>query len=140
MFQNKKAMASYGAVKVQTGAAYADGVMLTQMLFDGLIDQLSIAEGHMLRQEVAAKHACIDKALKIIFGLQGTLDFERGEQVAVALNDLYLYAIRTLTAANAGNDVEALRKVRGFLDEVRNAWAQLARERATPAADDTLSS
>ena len=43
----KKGLASYGEVGVQAGTAYADSVQLIQMLFDGLIDSLSAAEGQI---------------------------------------------------------------------------------------------
>lgn len=133
MFVNKKAMASYGAVKVQAGVSDADGVTLTQMLFDGLVDHLAAAEGHMQRDALAQKKDSLDRALKILFGLQGSLDFERGGEVAAALNDLYVYSIRRLTLANAENDVQAVREVRGFLDDIRQAWTTLPRGPAAPA-------
>ena len=51
----KKVWQGYGEVNVQAGTAYADSVQLIQMLFDGLIDSLSAAEGQIERNEIEAK-------------------------------------------------------------------------------------
>lgn len=125
VFLQKKAMASYGEVKVQAGVAYADGVRLTQMLYDGLCDTLATAEGHMSRGAVAEKGESVNRALKILFGLQGTLDFDRGGEVARTLNDLYSYSVRRIVEASATNDLAALQEVRGHLEQIRVSWATL---------------
>lgn len=133
MFINKKAMASYGGVKHQAGVAYADGARLTQMLYDGLCDALVLAEGYMARREVAEKGEAVNRAMRILFGLKGTLDFEQGGDVALALDEFYTYATRRLLAVSAENDLDGLREVRGQIDEIRLAWAQAVVARGAPA-------
>ena len=73
----KKGLASYGEVSVQAGTAYADSVQLIQMLFDGLIDSLSAA-GQIERNEIEAKGESLNRATRILLGLQGSLDSEKG--------------------------------------------------------------
>ena len=53
MNMRERALASYGDVKVTTGVAGADSVQLIQMLFDGLIESLSTARGHMERGAIS---------------------------------------------------------------------------------------
>lgn len=124
MYLRKKAMANYGEVKLQAGVAYADGARLTQMLYDGVCDALAQAEGHMARGEIAAKGEAVNRAMRILFGLQGTLDFDKGGEVAKALAELYTFATRRLLAASAENDLDALRDLRARMDEIRQAWSQ----------------
>jgi flagellar protein FliS len=38
---------SYGSVQVVTGVATADNIQLIQMLFDGLLESLATASGHV---------------------------------------------------------------------------------------------
>ena len=71
----KKGLASYGEVNVQAGTAYADSVQLIQMLFDGLIDSLSAAEGQIERNEIEAKGESISRAIRIVLGLQGSFGY-----------------------------------------------------------------
>lgn len=122
---NFKALESYGAGNMAAQASVANGVALVQMLFDGLIDNIASAEGHMQRKAIADKGACINRATSIVMGLQGSLDFDKGGDLARNLNDLYTYVTRRLIHANAQNDVQALVEVRGLMDEIRRAWREV---------------
>jgi flagellar protein FliS len=121
----KKGLASYGEVDVQAGTAYADSVQLIQMLFDGLIDSLSSAEGQIERKEIQAKGESISRATRIVLGLQSSLDLEKGGEIAANLADLYDYCTRRLMHANLKNDVEAVQEVKRLISEIRDAWSQL---------------
>ena len=57
MAMNKKALNAYHNVHV-AAVPYADGIQLIQMLFDGLIDSLSSAEGEIKRKNIQEK-CCI---------------------------------------------------------------------------------
>ena len=121
----KKGLASYGEVDVQAGTAYADSVQLIQMLFDGLIDSLSSAEGQIERKEIQAKGESISRATRIVLGLQSSLDLEKGGEIAANLADLYDYCTRRLMHANLKNDVEAVQEVKRLISEIRDAWSQV---------------
>ena len=47
-----KAMESYGAGNLASQAAVANSVDLIQMLFDGLIESLTAAQGHLHRGDI----------------------------------------------------------------------------------------
>lgn len=121
----KKGLASYGEVSVQAGTAYADSVQLVQMLFDGLIDSLAAAEGQIERKEIQAKGESLSRAMRIVLGLQGSLNLEKGGEIAANLADLYDYCTRRLMHANLKNDVEAVQEVKRLISEIRDAWSQV---------------
>ena len=125
MAVNRKAMNAYRSVGVSSGVEYADSVQLVQMLFDGLLAALADAEGHMQRNAIAEKGESINRASKILIGLQSTLDFEKGGELARNLSDLYDYAMRRILKANLRNDVAAIQEVRGLLGEITSAWERL---------------
>ena len=125
MRMNFKAMESYGADNVASQASVANNVALIQMLFDGLLENISAAKGHMERGAIMEKGNCIQRAGRIVVGLQGSLDFEKGGDLARNLNDLYSYVTRRLIHANARNDVAALEEVRGLMDEISQAWREV---------------
>jgi len=125
MNMRERALASYGDVKVTTGVSGADNVQLIQMLFDGLIESLATARGHMERGSIVEKSKSLSRAGRIVVGLQGALDFEKGGEIARNLNDLYSYVTRRLFHVNANNDLEALQEVHNLMNEIRSAWLQV---------------
>jgi len=122
MRANHRAIESYGQVKVSTGASQANNVELIQMLFDGLIESLSTAKGHIQHNNVSEKSKAIARASRIVLGLQGALDFEKGGDLATNLNELYNYVTRRLLHVNARNDLQALDEIHGLMMEIRSAW------------------
>ena len=125
MAPNKKAMNAYRTVGVTSAVDYADAVQLIQMLFNGLMDALADAEGHISRNDIVGKNQSISRATKIIIGLKGSLDFEKGGELARNLDDLYDYATRRLLKANIRNDIEAVQEIKGLLGEINGAWELL---------------
>ncbi len=117
-----KALESYSAGSAATQAGVANRVELIQMLFDGLIDSLSTARGHIERRAIEDKSKCLTRASRILVGLQSALDFEQGGDLATNLNELYAYAIRRLLHVNVHNDLEALQEIHSLMSEVREAW------------------
>jgi len=122
MRANQKAIAAYGDVKVTTGVASANGVQLIQMLFDGLLESLAATKGHIQSGAIVEKGKSIARASRIVIGLQGALDFERGGDLANNLNELYGYVTRRLLHVNARNDLDALEEIFGLMNEIRSAW------------------
>ena len=119
------ALESYGAVQVITGVATANNVQLIQMLFDGFLDTLMLARGYMENNAIEEKSKALAKAGRIMVGLQGALDFEKGGELAQNLNELYAYVLRRLFVVNARNDLAVLEEVHGLIKEVAQAWQSL---------------
>lgn len=116
---------SYGSVQVSTGVATADNIQLIQMLFDGLQESLSTAVGHIQNNAIEEKSKAISRAGRIVVGLQGALDFERGGELAQNLNELYSYMTRRLFHINAHNDLNALEEVKTLVNDIAQAWQTL---------------
>ena len=117
-----KAMESYGEGNSTSQAMVADKVELIQMLFDGLIDSLVTAKGHIQRGSIEDKNKSLVRAGRIVLGLQGSLDLDKGGDLARNLYELYSYVTRRLVHVNARNDLDALQEVHTLLNEIRQAW------------------
>ena len=63
---HNRAIQSYGSVQASSSLAGAQGLQLTQMLFDGLVDALVALRGHLLHRSVAAKAAQVAKVHRIV--------------------------------------------------------------------------
>ena len=120
--QNRKAVASYGSVMIETGVDSSDRVQLVQMLFDGLLESLNAAEGHIKANAIQEKSNHLSRAGRIVLGLQSSLDYENGGDLARNLAELYTYVTRRLLQINLRNDLAGLSEVKGLMEEVRDAW------------------
>ena len=60
-------------------------------------------------------------------GLQGSLDYERGGEIAVNLGQLYGYSIRKLFAANVNLDTtpDNVAEVKSLLEPIAEAWESM---------------
>jgi flagellar protein FliS len=122
---HKNALDSYAAVQVTTGVATADSAQLILMLFDGFLESLAFARGHIQRNNIEAKSKALTKAGRIVLGLQSALDFDKGNQLAQNLDELYSYITRRLLHINANDDLQALEEVHGLMSDIREAWTTL---------------
>ncbi len=120
-----KAIESYSSGSTATQAAVANRVELIQMLFDGLIDSLSAAKGHIEHRNIEEKSKALARASRIVVGLQAALDLDKGGDLAANLNELYGYVVRRILHVNIQNDLGALEEVRSLVTEVREAWRQV---------------
>ena len=123
MAYNKRGVNAYRNVSVSSAVPYADSIQLIQMLFDGLLTSLADAEGHFARNDIKGKSDSIGRATKIIIGLQSALDFEKGQELATNLSELYDYCVRRLLKASIRNDVSGIHEVKGLISEINGAWA-----------------
>ena len=135
---------AYAQVKVETAVTTANPVQLVVLLYEGAISAIASAKGEMERRNIAEKARLINKAIDILEGLRNALEFNQGGEIAVSLNDLYLYMIQRLSTANLKNDPALLEEVSGLLTEILGAWETLAQSRdgadeAAAAAPPTTS-
>ncbi len=117
-----KAIEGYGEGNRTSQALVANKVELIQMLFDGLIESLVTARGHIEHGAIEEKNKSLTRAGRIVIGLQGALDLDKGGELAGNLHELYSYVTRRLIHVNARNDLEALQEVQNLMGEIRQAW------------------
>lgn len=121
----RNAAKQYGSVGLVSGVEDSSPHRLIQMLMDGALTRMAMAIGHMQRGDVAAKGESISTAISIIGGLQGSLDLEKGGQIAADLERLYDYISRRLVQANLENDLAPLEEARGLLNQVKEGWDEI---------------
>jgi flagellar protein FliS len=119
------ALNQYRQVGTHSGIAEASPHQLVTMLMEGALERISMAKGHMMRNEAAEKGQRISAAISIIDGLQASLDMERGGEMAVNLASLYDYMLRQLLDANLNNRHEKLDEVQSLLREIKEAWVAI---------------
>jgi len=113
---------AYQRVNTQTSITDADPHKLIQLLYNGALERINMAKARMQAMDYEGKGKLISKAIEIIGGLRGFLDFEKGGDLAARLEGLYDYMERTLFQANAKNDVAKLDEVADLLRAIKEGW------------------
>lgn len=123
---NRFGASAYANVQMETGVNTADPHHLIQMLYDGAIDSLHHAVGHIQTGNIEAKGQAISKAIRIIDeGLKASLDLRVGGELASNLFELYDYMCRRILKASIGNEIAGLNEVVTLLDGLRTAWSSI---------------
>lgn len=124
--------AQYRAVRSHGLVADASPTRLVQIMFEQILAHLAAARGAMERikdnrpvNEVVAKAKAISKTMALINQLNGTLDMERGGEVAANLRALYDYMVQRLTLANATNDARIALEVSSLVGEIKSGWDKI---------------
>lgn len=124
---------AYNRVSATSGVEDADPHMLIQMLIDGAIEKINRAKYFMGQNKIAQKGEHISWAISIINGLQASLDFEKGGEISINLNELYEFSTVNLMTANAENNPDKLDEVLTVMTNIREAWIGI-REQAVNTA------
>lgn len=113
---------SYRAVDLEARAAAASPYELVLVLFDGLLDELARARGHIEAKRYQQKGASLEKCLNILNGLNGSLDYESGGELVQGLARLYDYCVYRLSDVSVSLSLEGLDEVVHLLGVLRDGW------------------
>lgn len=117
--------ANYGRV----AAASRHG--LIAMLFEGAVERIARARGCIDNRDYVGKAQLLNRAVAIIDELRASLDLDKGGELASNLYNLYEYMCRQLLQATVDNDTRKLDEVLTLLNQIRSAWVELQKLRAT---------
>lgn len=106
---------------------------LVVMLYDGAITFLEQAKQEIAANNFAKKGILISQALDIIAELDGSLNNEKGGELAQNLHRLYMYCNTRLLRANLKMDTAIIDEVISILSSFRSAFAEISRTQPHPA-------
>ncbi|MFD0930407.1 flagellar export chaperone FliS [Methylophilus sp. YYY-1] len=127
MFGSKQSgINAYAKVGLETGVVDASPLKLTIMLYEGAVTACIRAQQAIQKQDIPQKGEYISKAISIIeSGLRTSLNKRAGGEVALNLDQLYEYMIRTLMQASLRQDSSKVYEVQQLLMELKGAWETL---------------
>jgi flagellar secretion chaperone FliS len=97
---------------------------LVVMLYDGAIRFFFQAAAALREDARATAFDRLDRGEAIVDHLLATLDMSAGE-IAERLQGIYVFCKRLLLEARLERDAEKADLVRGYLSDLREAWAQI---------------
>ncbi len=118
MYAKPKVISSYG----RQANTESDPIRQLVMLYDGAIKFLSLTAIDIEAGDFVAKGEHSRRALDILTYLQSILDFEKGQEVAVNLDNLYRSITMMVLKASAKTDASMMRQAGQLLVPVRDAW------------------
>ena len=121
----------------QTQVATTTQGDLLIMLFDAALKFLRQAKEKIAARDYAQKGILISKALDILSELQGTLNAQKGGELADRLQKLYFFCSTRLLAANLKLDVSKIDEVMHILTGLRDAFNEANAKVATKVVPTT---
>ena len=112
----------YRAVDLEVRVCSASPYELVLVLFDGLLDELSRARGHIEAKHYELKGESLEKCMNIINALNSTLDYEQGGELVQDLSRLYDYCLHRLVEVSVSLSVTSIDEVVHLLGQVREGW------------------
>ncbi len=112
----------YRSVDLEAKAAAASPYELVLVLFDGLLDELARARGHIEGRRYQQKGVSLEKCMSILNGLNSALDFDNGGEVVAGLARLYDYCIYRLSDVSVSLSLEGMDEVIELVGILREGW------------------
>ena len=117
--------------------ASASPARLVAMLYERAITLLRETVAAIESGDIERRWTANGKASEVISHLWGTLDRERGGEIAENLNRLYGFMMTRLTMIDVENSAQAARDVIVLLEPLRRSWQKIAD--GVPASGETES-
>ncbi|HET6519822.1 MAG TPA: flagellar export chaperone FliS [Geminicoccaceae bacterium] len=102
------------------------------LLYDGALRRLREAREALVGGRVQERWRAVQRAAAIVDALHGSLDFERGGEIAPLLDRFYTYVAFRLQRINLDLDPLICDELAERLGEMRAAWAAIAEGAAAP--------
>ena len=119
------ALKSYAKVHYRANVEIASPHRLIDMLYEGAIERIVQAKGAMEFGNIELKGNKINSAVSIVGGLRESLNTDAGGDLAINLDNLYVYVQGLLSAAHMKNDASKLDEAMVLLADLRSAWKQI---------------
>lgn len=95
---------------------------LTEMLMEGALKQIFLAQIAIDKNDIEGRGKSINKALAIITELRETIDLDNGGSIAENLMNLYMFMEGQLFDAHSRENKEALQNTASLMSEILDAW------------------
>lgn len=118
----ESALGAYKTAKSELALTDASPQKLIALLLNRALELVSKATGAAQRGEVTEMGEAVSKAMAVITGLQASLDYERGGEIARNLDSLYDYMTDLLLRATSERNAVHLIEVSGLLHEIKGGW------------------
>ena len=119
--------ARYQSVDISSKIEGATPHRLVQIMYEELLKALDAMAFATARGDYVQRGEHQSKVLAILTGLETSLDFDKGGQIAVDLVAIYREARRLVVAGGRDSDAKLVTQTRDMIQEISNAWDAIGR-------------
>jgi len=112
----------------------ADPGKMILLLFDGAVNFLKQGKLYLLEKQYKEKGKQLMRAHAVVSELLHCLDKEKGGDIAIRLQAIYVYILQRITDADLKKDVGAIDECVDLLSELREAWHTIAQKNPDASA------
>ena len=114
--------ARYQSVDISSRIEGATPHRLVQIMYEELLKALDAMAFATARGDYVQRGQQQSKVLAVLTGLETSLDFDKGGQIAVDLVAIYREARRLVVAGGRESDAALVTKARDMIQEIAAAW------------------
>jgi flagellar secretion chaperone FliS len=114
--------ANYESVDLASRLEGASPYQLVQVMYEELLKALDAMAFATARGDYVQRGQRQSKALAILTGLETSLDFEKGGEIATGLVTIYREARRLVVAGGREGDARHVAAAREMIFEISTAW------------------
>lgn len=119
------ALATYRGTNANTSVFESTPEKLIGLLFDKANESLIRLKSSIENDDVGSSGEQLSKAMEVVSALKGSLNKEKGGEVAKNLDNLYEHLIFSLSQIAVSKDVREVERVRSLLLEISTAWLKV---------------
>ena len=119
--------ARYQSVDISSRIEGATPHQLVQIMYEELLKALDAMAYATSRGDYVRRGQHQSKVLAILTGLETSLDFDKGGQIAVDLVAIYREARRLVIAGGREGDARLVMQTREMIQEIATAWESIGR-------------
>ena len=119
--------ARYQSVDISSRIEGATPHRLVQIMYEELLKALDAMAFATARGDYVQRGEHQSKVLAILTGLETSLDFDKGGQIAVDLVAIYREARRLVISGGREGDAKLVVQAREMIQEISNAWDAIAK-------------
>ncbi len=109
-------------------------LQLVIMLYDGAMRFMEAARHAIEQGDREKQNLNLQRAQRILMELMSCLDMDQGGEISKNLLSLYSYLLNELVMCNLHDDAEPLGRCIKLMSDLRESWATIERNPATPLA------
>lgn len=126
--QYKVAHAHYRSVELESRIEGASPHQLVVIMFEELLKSIDAMAVAAQRGDYQQRIRRQSRAISLLHGLEGSLDFAKGGEIAEGLAAIYREARRLVLAGGRENDPKQILSARELLHEIASAWEQIGQQ------------
>lgn len=118
----------YGANAYSQASQNVSPMKAIVMLYEGLLRLIGEAKTHHENGDFEARFHAVEKASRVVLGLQGQLDFENGGDISPALHEFYDTLFLRMMQINSRQPEAVFEDVIQSIVEMKQTWEEVAQQ------------